>query len=280
MKVCAITNVYNERFNLKIWLSYYGRQVGIEHCIVLDHGSDDGSTDNLYGACRIPLPRGATFSDHDRLLLVNNFANGLLGYYDAVIYADADEMVIADPHRYCGLKHYISEMKSTAAYSVGLNLRSSLVKEAPIDEHELILRQRSLVQFVTPMCKPSIITAPVKWSIGFHFCDVEPQFGDLYLFHLRHVCASKALDRLSVTRNIAFAEPGAGAHQRRADVEYLRDIFCSVDQMPVRDDWDFSEWTKAHMEHVKIDSRNMYAPRIDIRSTCLYAIPERFRNSF
>lgn len=280
MNVCAITNVYNESFNLRIWLSYYGRQVGIKNCIVLDHGSDDGSTDNLYGASRFPLPRGDYFSDEDRLYFINNMANGLLRYYDAVIYTDADEMVVADPNKYPDLVSYISGMTSDAAYSIGLNVRSSILSDKIIDENDLILRQRNLVQFVTPMCKPSIIRAPVRWSIGFHFCDVYPTFDDLYLFHLRHACASKATERLSITRNIKFAEEGAGAHQRRDDIQYLRDHYCNIEKIELRKNWDFSEWVQDHIANVVLDSRKMYAPRKDVRSSCLYEIPDRFSFSF
>jgi len=38
---------YNESFYLKRWYRWYGSQLGIENCFVLDHGSDDGSTDDL-----------------------------------------------------------------------------------------------------------------------------------------------------------------------------------------------------------------------------------------
>lgn len=278
--ICAITNVYNEGFNLKIWLNYYGRQVGISNCIVLDHGTDDGSTLNLMGANRIPLPRGDSFSDQDRLYLINNFVNGLLKYYDAVIYTDADEIIVADPNKYNNIIDYIINTNEDVHYAIGLNMRANIIEEGQIDDRSLILQQRKYVQFVTPMCKPLIIRRPVRWSPGFHFCNFYPKFDDLYLFHLRHVCALKAILRLDVTRNITFSQAGGGAHQRRPDVEYVRDSFCSVHRLTVRDDWDFSQWLKAHTDGIEIDANGLYAPRKDIRSNCLYKIPTRFRSLF
>ncbi|MGI4940925.1 MAG: glycosyltransferase family 2 protein, partial [Janthinobacterium lividum] len=57
MRIAALTMVWNEPFFLPLWLRHYGRHLGPQNCFVLDHGSDDGSTEHLGGACRVLLPR-------------------------------------------------------------------------------------------------------------------------------------------------------------------------------------------------------------------------------
>lgn len=121
--VAAITNVYNETHNMPVWLKHYGKQVGIDKCIVLDHGSNDGSTEDLQGAGVVRLARGLEFNERNRMFLINNLANSLLGYYDAVIYSDCDEMLVADPDRYENLVDYARQMKRPVAFGLGLNVQ-------------------------------------------------------------------------------------------------------------------------------------------------------------
>jgi hypothetical protein len=56
-KIAIITMVYNESFNLPIWIKHYRRTAPNANLFVVDHSSDDGSTDNLSGVNKIALPR-------------------------------------------------------------------------------------------------------------------------------------------------------------------------------------------------------------------------------
>jgi len=99
MKICAITNVFNEKLFLPKWLSYYGGQIGIENCLVIDDNTTDGSTDDLLGANRIRIPK-APFDDIRRANMISDIANGMLRSYDCVLYSDCDELLVADPRRF------------------------------------------------------------------------------------------------------------------------------------------------------------------------------------
>ena len=47
MRLAALTMAYNEPVWAAVWARFYARQVGAENCFLLDHGSDDGSTEKL-----------------------------------------------------------------------------------------------------------------------------------------------------------------------------------------------------------------------------------------
>lgn len=276
-RVAVITNVYNERFNLPIWLAHYGSQVGIENCVVLDHGSDDGSTADLGGAGFIRLPRGKVFNERHRMSLINNLANSLLGYYDAVIYTDCDEMLVADPEKYENLVDYAKKMKRPVVHAIGLNVRHDIAAEPALIAGKRILDQRTLVQFVSPMCKPLVIKRPVSWGGGFHSCDQPPHFNDLYLFHLRHADMDEALARLRITREIKFAREGGGLHHRRDEQELIDKQYTRVAKMKIDENFDLTNELKLHVKGVELAFSGRYAVFQGVNSAILHRIPERLR---
>ena len=85
---------------LPIWARYYASAFGPENLTVIDHGSDDGSIDCLpRGIGVIHLPR-TVFDEYPRTALINSVKDGLLGFYDAVMYTDCDEIIVPDPEIY------------------------------------------------------------------------------------------------------------------------------------------------------------------------------------
>ena len=94
-KVAAITMVYNEAALLPVWARHYVKQVGADHCYVIDHGSTDALV-LPRGVNQLRLPR----SPHDDLRragFISKLTTSLLAYYDWVIYTDVDELLVADP---------------------------------------------------------------------------------------------------------------------------------------------------------------------------------------
>lgn len=278
MRICALTNVYNERVNLPTWLRHYGRQVGPENLVVLDHGSDDGSTDDIGPASVVRLPR-TPFDDPKRAGLVSDFATGLLRFYDAVIYSDCDEMLVADPADYRDLQDFAARMTAPAATAIGLNLRQNLLEEDALDGCRGILAQRSLVQFVSPMCKTLLVTQPPSWGGGFHSSNFEPTFGGLLLFHLRDVDLAASLQRLAVTRHVEFANPEHGQHHRVTADAYVK-RFLPVASAPVAEEWDFAAETQAFHERVIHSHTNRWYIPKHWHGLTHVRIPERFRAVF
>lgn len=276
MRVCAITNVYNEAFNLPIWLRYYGGQFGIENCIVVDDGSDDGSTSNLGGASLLRLPR-LPFEDGRRADLMSSLATSFLTYYDAVIYSDCDEFLVADPRRYNSLLDFCERMKTPATTAIGLNVVHNLTEEGPITASRPILSQRSYVQFQSSMCKTLLVRSAVEWGGGFHSSSLPVSFGDLYLFHLKHVDLGEDLKRLSVTRTLNFAKPsGTGGHQRISN-EALVKAALRDSNLPLEEGFDFSALTKRFSDGIMLSNLKRHYFPGQFSSGFLNRIPEAFR---
>ncbi len=70
MKIAALTFAYNELVNLPIWRRYYGQQFGEHNLFLIDHGSDDGSTDDLGDVNRIGLPH-TPFDDAKKVMCLS-----------------------------------------------------------------------------------------------------------------------------------------------------------------------------------------------------------------
>jgi hypothetical protein len=278
MNVCAITNVYNENFNLPIWLRHYGKQVGIENCIVVDDGTDDGSTNDIGDANYIRVPR-TTFDDVNRAEMISTLATAMLRKYDAVIYSDADELLVADPRRFSNLVDFCEKMSGPAVTAIGLNLLHNLNHESFLNGDMGILHQRSYVQFVSPMCKTLIVREPPSWGGGFHSSKFEPAFSDLYLFHLRYVDLGEALRRMNTTRGVVFAEASAGTHQRLSQPDLIN-LFLAPLALPISSEFLFSDLATRFCSGIKFSHTGRFYYDGDFRSTSLFVVPDEFKGIF
>ena len=215
MRVAALTMAYNEPLWAPVWARHYARQVGAEHCHLLDHGSSDGSTGGLgvhvHRLARSPL------DEELRAALVAEHARRLLQTYDAVVHSDVDELVFADPARHADLVAFAASTPHAVVTAIGLDLQHLPDEEAALDARRPLGGQRAWVRFSAAMCKPVFIRHPVRWRPGFHGCDAPPVFDRLHLVHLRYADLGHGLRRLARTRGQAFADPAANPHQRVPD---------------------------------------------------------------
>ena len=232
MRIAAVTMSYNERIYLPVWCRYYGREFGIENIYVIDHGSQDGSLDLIpRGANLLRIPRHEAFDEGPRTRFVNGLQRSLLEYYDAVIYGDTDEIIIADPDKYSGLEDLIVKGPPIIA-PVGLHVFQAADREPALDLERPILGQRRYCQFSTAMCKPVIVKTPVEWSMGFHSGNVQPHYADdVFLFHMKSVDIEQSLTRLARTRAMTWSDAnveGRVSHHHRAeDDSHLASFFHS-----------------------------------------------------
>lgn len=238
-RVCAITMVRDEAVMLPRWLAHYGAQVGVEHLVVIDDNTTDGSTDDLpCSVIRVP-DWGDRHFELTRMKLVSGIAAGLLAAYDAVIFADADEFLVADPRRHDGLRELLASRPEAAALgATTLNVVHDWAREPALDPGRPVLDQRRLAKFIPLMCKPALKRVDAPWVAASHGLtvpfEVEP---DLFMFHLKFAEREHLRAVGDLRKSLADAEGRASATswQFGGDdlVELLEDITRDVDPTTV-----------------------------------------------
>lgn len=230
-KIAIVTMVYNENIHLPIWLKHYRRMAPNAALFVIDHSSDDGSTDNLAGVHRILLPRDRLDED-DRVFFIGALQQGLLRYYEVVIYTDCDELLVPDPARSASLEAHLGRSRYPYASPVGINVIHDINSEPAIDFSRPLLRQRRYGQFHSHMCKPLVSRIPLAWEAGFHVCDRPVNIDRaLYLFHIKQIDQDQALQRHLLTRRFPWSrhalEAGHSAHHRFDVDPFIEEFFVS-----------------------------------------------------
>lgn len=228
--VAAITMARDEGTMIRHWVDHYAGQLGAENVFVIDDHSQDGSTDDLRATVlRFPYLRKYGF-EPSRMGTVTNFANSLLFSYDAVLFCDADEFVVADPDRYPDLRHLAAAMGDRQAVGVSAyNVIHDVANEKPLTFDRPLLQQRSHAKFTPLMCKPSLKFVRADWShashaIGCRF-EIEP---DLVMFHMkfadRDLLAASAAQRNRLNQTESRAKETSWARTSDEMVALLDEV--------------------------------------------------------
>lgn len=285
MATAVLTMVYNEKEFVPLWRGYYGSQFSEENIYIIDHGSSDGSLEDVGRCSVLKIPR--TPKDNaQRSSLIRDIVSGLLAYYDSVIHVDVDEFLVVDPRIASSLKVYCDNLPHSVVTSFGINI-IQYSDEADIELNRPILGQRRWGRFVSPMCKPSITSKRVVYSDGFHGCDVAPVFGGVYLLHLRYFDRKLGLERLDRTRKMQWATEKAGSHQRVEDEKWIgfMDRFAKIPKGPelfsAEADKMFGELGNRFVRESEVDRRGIYRmpiPQFD--SSRSIRIPDTLLGAF
>ncbi len=283
MPIAAVTMAYNESVFLPIWRRHYARHLGAEHCYVIDHGSDDGSTAALHPMGHIPLPR-SPFDDPQRARFVSRFLTALLEWYDWVLYTDVDELLIPDPRQFPTFAALCTAAPGPVIWSVGLELYQH-AGEAPLDPTRPLGAQRRFVRFNPAMCKPLLTRIPLTYAPGFHAAAGErPHFAPLYLIHLHWVDRDLGLARLAKTRTMPLQDPTAVAWQRSKDAEALAlyDLFARLPIEPASDLHPDLPPLRDHLAALEAEAQQAEADApypfdLDRQHDALWELPARLR---
>jgi hypothetical protein len=222
-----------------------------------------------------------------RARFVGALCNSLLEWYDAFIYVDVDEILVADPTKYRNLLAYVSAVHDgTVIHAYGFDVCHELSEEAPIRLSEPILRQRRWIRFSSSMCKPVLSFRPINWAPGFHSADCELSFDGLYLFHLRYFDLGLGLVKLRRTRAMPWADPAAGSHQRVPDDQF-EDLMRVASGLPKISNVSLQPNEpplSAYIEGVRASERdfrtNLYNIDLHIFGDHLLEIPRELRDHF
>nr|WP_294916751.1 glycosyltransferase family 2 protein [uncultured Neokomagataea sp.] len=280
--LAIVTMVYNEPHHLPVWCRHYGGDVGPSACYIIDHGSDDGSTDHIGDFNRIHIPRSPQ-DDEKRTKFINQFCASLLSWYESVIYVDVDELLIADPALHPSLTHFAQTNTCPVVTAIGLDLIHRPEHEKPLDNSHPLLSQRRHARFSSAMCKPVLIRTPITWAPGFH-CHAEapPQFNaPLFLFHTRYADLNAGLERLHRTRTQAWCSEHAGQHQRLQDQDW-ENMLRSMAGLPVipcsltLDTPQLRQYLNAVTDSTLPRHHERYRLDLHISGEALWHVPERF----
>lgn len=215
MSKFLLTMQYSEQAMLPIFLDHYLRFFPADCIYVIDHGTRVQTKHT--GINRISIPRDRTFSELDRLLLVQSISNGLLRFFDWGVYADCDELIAMD---------YVDE-RVLASQKV-LNVAGFEVYREDRDS----LAGQQLLGLLNPnMCKPLIFAALPNWNAGFHMAvGVEPPMQLVVpMCHIHFLYPDIARERMILRRGIPDTMPenerdqGYADHWKRGD-EVLGDF--------------------------------------------------------
>lgn len=204
--IAAITMARDEGPMLRRWVEHYGRELGADNLVVIDDNSSDGSADGLpCPVIRIP-PIGKQSFEPSRMGLLSGLADSLLNVYDAVLFSDADEFVVADPAKYESVRHLVADRADQDVLGVvALNLVHA-PNEGALEPARPLLDQRHYAKFLPLMCKPAIKRVPAAWRWASHGImapyAVDP---DLFMFHMKYGDRDQ-LRAVSAARHEAWKE--------------------------------------------------------------------------
>ena len=192
---------FNEPDMLPLWVRHYAPH----DRFVIDHGTDDGSTDRL-PVERIRLPRSA-HDNRRRADFVQDFTRALLRYYDAVLFTDVDELVRPDPAEHATLSDYAAAHPQPVTTAICMNLVHRMHVEGRFEPAQPLGPQRGYAFPAAAMCKPVLIREPIAWTRGFHTWNGPVRFGRLFLLHFAYFDRTIALRRQAQRRGVAGVSP-------------------------------------------------------------------------
>ena len=284
-KIAAVTMAYNEPDFLPIWARHYGAQVGAKHCYVVDHGSDDGSTEALGEVNIARIPRSPQ-DEERRARFISRFCTSLLDWYDWVIYTDVDEIALPDPRFYASFAEFCEVVVPEVVTAVGLNVQHVPAIEPPVDLARPVTEQRRWVRFSSAMCKAVLVRRAVEWAPGFHcVADAPVVFDQLYLFHLRWFDRDAGLRRLAKTRSMAWSGL-VMPWQVLSDAELVA-MIDAIAALPRREGVAFDtgipplrDLIGTLLEGAKGREHDRYKFDLTLDASELWEIPARFRGTF
>jgi hypothetical protein len=222
----AFTIVKDEPVNLPIWLKHYRRTFADEDIYVIDHDTQDGSTDNL-GVTVIPVHNPEAFRHQWLVDQVQRVQAELLERYEVVLFAEADEMVYAPHAELIEVLEAFRKSDSQFTNVVGYEAIHVMDEQPKLDRTIPIVKQRPLWYRETHMDKPLITKIPLTYGAGFHHCQYSRMYDwNLFMFHLHRMDYDLMLER-HIWRNTKWNlvdEGGLGWHHHIYEANAVRDL--------------------------------------------------------
>ena len=287
--LAVTTMVYDDAIYLDVWLRYWEQRLPRNNLYVFIHDNYEHYEAKLTGCntLRIARPEMHPEFERDRWRMLSNFCSGLTYMFDRVIYTDVDEILVLAPNKGDDVVAHILDLDSPLVCPFGLEVvQNTSVEKQPYTPHLPVLSQR---QFVAPhgmYCKPCVISEPIFWGSGGHFCDRDDAFlsDDLFLFHLRlfdentYIQRSKKRRLMIRDKNTGKTMRGVGGPSWRSSENELSNFEEAANPQLVR--IEFPEVRATWRNSAKFDDYRGVWQRKGPLTRKLFQIPESFKTVF
>jgi len=244
-KSAIFTIVKDEAYYLDKWLNYYSQFFNKEDIYVLDHQTKDSSTDNL--DCNVIEIINEVAFDHLWLVdQVQNFQQTLLEQYEVVIFTEVDEILYSLNQSFDSFVEDF-RLNNNLSYlsAIGYEIKQDIDHEKPLTQSDNILENRNY-WFRYPNYDKTLITKiPLLYQPGFHFCNYDQIFNNLFLLHLHRVDLNLMIERRqkrATTWNLKQDDiaRGWGTYHKDGEIEKIKyhfdhyhdSVFISVELIP------------------------------------------------
>ncbi|SFC73142.1 hypothetical protein [Tropicimonas isoalkanivorans] len=257
-RIACLTMLRDEEFFFPIWYRYYASLFGPQNLFVIDHKSrrrpTAPETGHNLNIVTVPFEHALDKNrkprklDGSRFQLISRLAEGLLTYYDAVIFNDTDEIFVVDPARFANLKDFLNSPEGQAPVlaGMGLDVIQDPEEETPLDLTQPVLRQRRHFVYSPVWAKPHIIAEPC--NIAPHGVSIPFRYHpDLYLVHLKNADLAEIMKRQAERQGAVDANTIAVNCTWRMTAEQKKSELASLLDLPQK----FGELS--HREMIKDD---------------------------
>ena len=235
-KSAVFTIVKNENYFLPIWIKHYKKYFNESDMYVLDHQSNDASTNNL-SVNVVPVINELAF-DHQWLVdTVKNFQKELLEKYECVVFAEADELLysIEKPLNDI-IIDLINDPNQDYITCVGYEVIQMLEEKSLSFDDEIFKNRNYWVKHLS-YDKTLISKIPLNWVWGFHHASGKDKkfTHGLHMTHLHKVDFEMMLKRHEERAkkwNLKNDGPGVGYQHRIGDLKGVIEFFKDIPSIP------------------------------------------------
>jgi hypothetical protein len=195
-RVAVLSDAVSADAFFPIWHRYYAANFGSCNLFLVTYKGLSACFKpySLGGLLEVP----AGYEDNLRQGFLSQVCNSLLKCYDVVVRVDIDEILVVDPREAASLDAFVQKMKLPYLTCRGYDV-IQLDDEPNLSASDLgsMLTHRNYAYPNTALNKTAISSIPLRWSSGFHWADVYPQFGPVFMLHLKRLDIGWQIDWLN-----------------------------------------------------------------------------------
>jgi hypothetical protein len=185
-RVAVVADAISAEHAFPIWHRYYGGLFGPSNIFLVTYEGLSAQFRGFEfgGLIELPVP----YDNPTRRSALSHLVASLLACYDMIIRVDADEFLVVDPRVAHSLADYLEGLSTPYVTARGFDVIQLFDDAAlPARPNSPVLLERTYAYPNTALNKTCVVTMPVNWSDGFHWANVYPKFGPLFMLHTKRL---------------------------------------------------------------------------------------------